>query len=96
MQKMKNYIPQRYLVTYRINDRNYPQQMATLETDSRTIEADFNTDLDSRFFWEDREVLEYHRIETPKDQKIPWLEDYYQNEHQYIVGMDDLQKKMSN
>jgi len=81
---MKNLIPNWYLVKYTVNWKTYEETFSTIETESRLIEADFNTDLDDRFYWENREILNYCRIKTPEAQKIPWLEDYYKMEEEIL------------
>lgn len=81
---MKNLIPNWYLVKYTVNWKTYEETFSTIETENRLIEADFNTDLDDRFYWENREILNYCRIKTPETQKIPWLEDYYKREEEML------------
>lgn len=77
---MKNLIPNWYLVKYTVYWKTYEETFSTTETESWMIEADFNTELDSRFYWENREILNYCRIQTPARERIPWLEEYYKME----------------
>ena len=81
---MKNLIPHWYLVKYTVNWETFEETFSTIETEIRLIEADFNTELDDRFYWENREILNYCRIKTPETQKIQWLEDYYKMEEEKL------------
>lgn len=47
---MKNLIPRRYIVGYTVNGKKYQETFSTVETEKRMIEADFNTELDDRFY----------------------------------------------
>lgn len=77
---MKNLIPNWYIVWYTVNWKKMQETFSTVETDKRLIEADFNTELDDRFYWENRELVDYCRIKTPARERIPWLEKYYKME----------------
>ena len=77
---MKNMIPKRYLVGYMLNWKKIEDIFSTIETDKRLIEADFNTELNDRYYGENREILNYCRIQTPARERIPWLEAYYKME----------------
>lgn len=77
---MKNLIPKWYIVGYTINWKKIQEAFSTIETEKNLIEADFNTELNDRFYWENRELIDYCRIKTPETQKIPWLEEYYKME----------------
>lgn len=81
---MKNLIPNWYLVKYTVNWKTYEETFSTIETESRLIEADFNTELNDRFYWENREILNYCKIKTPETQKKAWLEDYYKMEEEML------------
>ena len=81
---MKNLIPNWYLVKYTVNWKTFEETFSTIETEKRLIEADFNTELDDRFYWENRELIDYSRIQTPDREKIPWLEDYYKMEEKLL------------
>lgn len=77
---MKNLIPHWYLVGYTVNWKRFEDTFSTIETEKRLIEADFNTELNDRYYWENREILNYCRIQTPARERIPWLEEYYKME----------------
>ena len=81
---MKNLIPRWYIVGYTINWKKHQDTFSTIETDKRMIEADFNSELDSKFYWENREIIDYCRIKTPETQKISWLEEYYKMEEKML------------
>lgn len=77
---MKNLIPNWYLVGYTVNWKRFEDTFSTIETEKRLIEADFNTELNDRYYWENREILNYCRIQTPARERISWLEEYYKME----------------
>ena len=77
---MKNLIPKRYIVWFTVNWKNYQETFSTVETNKRLIEADFNTELNDRFYEYNRELKDYCRIQTPARERIPWLEEYYKME----------------
>lgn len=77
---MRNLIPRRYIVGYTVNWKRYEETFSTIETEKNLIEADFNTEMDDRFWDEDWKILNYCRIPTPARERIPWLEGYYKME----------------
>lgn len=81
---MKNLIPKWYIVWFTINWKKQQEVFSTIETNKSLIEADFNTELNDRFYWENRELIDYSRIPTPDREKIPWLEDYYKMEEKLL------------
>ena len=80
----------RYIVWFTVNWKKQQEAFSTVETEKRLIEADFNTELDDRFFWENRELIDYCRIHTPEREKIPWLEEYYKAEEKEFPDAEPL------
>jgi len=70
----------RYKVKYTVNGEIFTEDMGTIERLYDKIIADFNTELDDRYYWENRDIIEIERIKTPEEMKINWLEEYYKEE----------------
>lgn len=81
---MKNLIPRWYEVLFIVNWKEQQELFSTIETEERLIEADFNGELNDRFYWDEREIVKFTRIKTPIKERIPWLEVYYKLEEKYF------------
>ena len=79
-----------YKVKFRVGSKIYEEDISVL-SDTYPI-AEINSDLDDRFYWEEWEVLEYERIPTPDDMKIPGMDEYYEWENQNILAYNLLSK----
>lgn len=55
--------PRRYLVKYSVNGKVYEDSFSCIMNISPEIEI--NTELDDRYFWDNREILEIKPIKTP-------------------------------